>query len=396
MVCLVESASFNEYGHRLISVQRPGKSMTNYVQGITKIAPEYVEVSTLKRVSPKDSFKMSLGLGAVPADTLQKILHNQIKRGDSPFEYESIFSFYLRAEKYTEALAELDLIERKFPERKDRCEEFRRNVRQSQARQVIEEIKTRIENGQTAVARELGRVMSTDGVAPQSLAELQELMNEIDNSRTELDTVQASIVELVKRFQSGAAPKADSGLLGMFLAELEGELSTSNVSRLDSYFVQANDATQTDEQKVALAISGWIVGSNSATPNYATAKSMFAVRELIKSYMESGDEGERRTIARKLKEDFEAGRPELVAAMLAQMKPLEHESATAGYTGEKPIEFEIVIPGPKAKPDDLVFRVLVHLPIQYDPYRRYPLLITLPDRGLAVEDQLRHVHQPLH
>lgn len=379
---------FNEFGHRVIRVDTK-HGPKNFVQGITKITPEYVQLSSLKTDGPKTSLTMSIGTGAVPVETIRKLLHNQITNGNSPVEYQEIFGYFLRAQQFDEALKELDLIERRFPERKDQVNQDRARVRQSRARQVVREINRRIESNQTDLAKELaGAHMNKEGVAQNTLIELQDILSNIDAADAKVIEVREKVSELVQQYQGAGKPTDQQKMmLQQFLAELNSELSPSNVARLDSYLVQANDAAQTDEQKVALAISGWLRGSNNAVANFATTESMFTVRDLIRAYLSDGDAAKRKEIIKRLKE-LESGTPEIVASMLAQMKPIEHDKAIAGYTGEKPIEFNVVVPGTTARPADQSFRVLVHLPIEYDPYRRYPLMITLPNIGVSADNQL--------
>ena len=60
----------------------------------------------------------------------------------------------------------------------------------------------------------------------------------------------------------------------------------------------------------------------------------------------------------------------------------------SNYTGEHPLEFEISTKGTKAQNFEIQkFKFLVHLPPGYDPYRKYPCLLTLRDETSA-ETQL--------
>jgi len=388
---------FNEYGHRVINVATK-HGARNYVQGVTKITPRYVELSSLRKEKDKTSYGMSIGSGAVPVEVIRNLLRNQITRGDSPVEYEEIFTYFLQAEQYGEALKELDLIERRFPDRKEQVEKYRNLVRQAEARQVVQDIKLRISNGQTKLARELGGPqMNKDGVAQQVLLELQELMSGLEQEAQKVVDVQREVTELVKRYQQDPdtelTPDQET-MLGQFLAELESELTPSNVKRMDSYLVQAPDAAQKDQEKVALAISGWLMGSNNATPNFALAQSLFQVRSLVRSYLLNRDSTQRQAIIAAIKKTESGSNHNFIASILAQMMPPEHEAATAGYTGEVPIEFTVSVPGTQARPGLQKFRVLVHLPVEYDPYRRYPLLLTLPDIGMPVEKQLTLFNGP--
>ena len=395
---LFRAFPFNEFGHRAITADTGKKfGAKTFVQGITKITPSYIELSSLREDGPKTSLKMRIGNGAVPVDVIRNLLQNQITRSNSPVEYEAIVTYFLQAQQFGDALGELDLIERRFPDSKDRVERLRQRVIQSQARQIIREIQRRIDSGQTKVALELGGDnMNKEGVAPQNLVQLAEILKEVRATDKKVEDVRQKITDLIKRYRATPNNKItpeQETMLGRFLAELAGELSPSNVARLDSYLVQATDAAQKDQEKVALAISGWVLGSNNATPNFAIAQSLFRVRDLIVSYLKDADPASHQAILQQLK-NFDSSDPETIASILAQMKPPEHETALAGYTGEEPIAFEVTIPGTNARPATESFRVAVHLPIEYDPYRRYPLLITLPNAGQTAESQLSLFHGP--
>lgn len=383
---------FNEFGHRRISVSLPRKPAgRTYVQGISRINPRYIELSSLRKEKDKSALTMSIGQGAVPPEVIRTLLHNQIARSDSPIEYEEIFLYFQQAQQYPEALKELDLIERRFPDRKEQVKRNRQLIRQDQARQVIREMNTRVRNGQFELAKELGGPqMNKDGVAPNLLLELQDILDELNAADAKVVDVRKQVGELVKGYQGDPATKLTADqetMLGQFLAELETELRPSNVGRMDSYLVQAPDPAQKDQEKVALAISGWLMGSNNATPNFALAQSLFQVRALIYEYLRDGDPNQRKAILDAIKKTESGSNVNFVSSMLAQMIPPEH-GATEGYTGEKPIEFTVTVPGTSARPGDQNFKVLVHLPAEYDPYHRYPLMLTLPDIGVSVEQQL--------
>jgi len=383
---LVNASQFDEFGHRILTaVPGPRSPAYDYVQGITKISPRYVEVAALRGgpKAPKKSWKMSVGLGLVPPEVVRNLLHNQISDRENPVEHFAIVDFYLEAQQFQNAEAELKLIQQKFPGSADRVEDIRLKVRQSHARQILEEIKRRERNGQYELAREIAERMKqdTDGVARSTLEELRDVVRQIDARYQKIDDGLAKVTDLVKRFNADpnlTAPQ--QAMLKRFVEELKVELSPENVDRLAAFISNADDPVQEEQQKVATAISGWLLGSNNATANFGEAESMFEVRDLIQRYLRSADSRDRSLVVEALKK-FESGTPEFVARMLAQMKPLDHEQAINGYTGKEPIRFSVTVPGTKARPQDLEFPCSVHLPNEYDPYKKYPLLITLCDRN---------------
>ncbi len=383
---LVNTSQFDEFGHRILrAVPGPGEPAYDYVQGVTTISPRYVEVAALQGgpKAPKRSWKMSVGLGLVPPNVVRSLLQNQISDRENPVEHFGIVDFYLEAQQFQNAEAELKLIQQKFPGSADRVEDIRVKVRQSHARQILEEVKRRQRNGQYELAGEIAERMKqdTDGVADQTLKELETIIKEIDGRQLEIENSLAKVTEHVDRFNADpnlTAPQ--KAMLKRFIDELKVELSPENVRRLSAFNSNADDPAQEEQQKVATAISGWLLGSNNATANFGEAESMFEVRDLIYRYLRSANPQDRGLIVDALKK-FEAGTPEFVARMLAQMKPLDHDQAIDGYTGKEPIRFSVTVPGTKARPQDLEFPCSVHLPNEYDPYKKYPLLITLCDRN---------------
>ena len=63
------------------------------------------------------------------------------------------------------------------------------------------------------------------------------------------------------------------------------EVNEDAIGRLASFERLADDAALTPEQKVALAISGWLVGANQATDNFQMAVSLAHVRDNVRQYL---------------------------------------------------------------------------------------------------------------
>ena len=67
------------------------------------------------------------------------------------------------------------------------------------------------------------------------------------------------------------------------------ELNEDAIERLASFERLADDAAMTAEQKVALAISGWLVGANQATDNFQVAVSLAHVRDMVRQLSARAD-----------------------------------------------------------------------------------------------------------
>ena len=168
-------------------------------------------------------------------------------------------------------------------------------------------------------------------------------------------------------------------------------MSPANVDRLATYLRFANNPDKADLEKLALAISGWLVGSNVQLPNldnFPVVQSMYPVRDLVREYLTDADENRRREI-RELLRGFEAGEPEFLVEIIKSMKPTHppQEVVDNKYNGKQPVEFFVTVAGTRFDRTPKKFRCLAHLPPQYDPYRKYPCILTLRP-GIRLETQM--------
>lgn len=386
------ASPFTKEGHRILTVRNSKLGLAQFVQGITKITPRHVELEALvggASAAPK-SWNMNLAIGAVPSPVLRSVLENSIEDRKRLTPYLDIVDFFIQAGRFQEADNQLRRIQILFPDQKDRVEENRVRVRQEFAKQQLREIKLMLESGQTDLALLWMKFINRDGVEGETLADLDFQMEEIRKQQDETAKVKQLLKDLLGRLRAlpaGQLSDIQKKTLERFESEIDSDLNDSNRLRLDSFERLSQDVSQTDQQSIALAISGWTMGSNNAIDNWAIAQSLFQVRDLVREYLLSNETGRRKEILNQLKK-FESGTPAYIASLMAQMKPLKHDQL-GDYDGQAPIEFEVTVEGTKANPGVKKHRCLVHLPNQYSPYRRYRLMIALPGAS-SVEDHLTH------
>jgi pimeloyl-ACP methyl ester carboxylesterase len=192
------------------------------------------------------------------------------------------------------------------------------------------------------------------------------------------------------------------------------------------------------EQKISLALSGWLLGPGAATDNLSVSLSLAEIRDLAKQYLQTSESVVRQEILDKLISK-EGATPANMAKLLAHMKPpLEPpapaipqvpEAGNDGNDGKaaggkaadgkaaggkaaggkaaggkaagdvkagdakaadptatgNPGQFVIRIPGIAEQPE---FVYHVQVPPEYDPYRRYPCVVTLGNPSLAPDQQM--------
>jgi len=379
---------FNHKGHReFVMAWSPDDLI--FTQGITKVHPRYCEVKVLTGSSNPKNFQwvMNIGTNTVPTEVLKNVLRNEIRNVESPSDYLQIAELFLQANRFQDAREEIEFIKLKFPDLRDRLNEDLIRIRQVETRQIIREIRLRRDAGQHVTSHTLAKVLEKENLANEILAELAELESEYPQ---QLERLQGLVQQVNQVISEGV--EADDSLLKAakrLQQELETELNDANAPRLDAFSRMANDPLISTQEKLALLISGWMLGSNFATENTAVAAELFDLRDLVTQYLRSVRPNEREQILAQI-QSFETGNARQITALIQQMPPINPPVELENYNGAQPITFTVEVPRPVIDRDLAPYeiRCLVHLPTEYNPYRKYPLLLALPGNNHSADQYI--------
>jgi pimeloyl-ACP methyl ester carboxylesterase len=377
----VSITPFDEFGRRTYEMRSTDGPLV-VVQGITQITPLYTKVEGLMGVPRPIVWDMRIATSSIPRETLQRILSTAVKKEDLEGRLQ-IVRLYATSERYRDAGAELEKIVKDFPERED-LKQFTRQLRQLGARLILKEIQLRGEAGQHELARGLLSQFPTEGVSGETLAQVRELLDKYAAG----DQHRKHVLTQLQEFTASIADENGRRLAESFVKEIGEDLNEDTIKRLASFERLSDDAASTAEQKVALAMSGWLVGANQATDNFQLAVTLAHVRDLVLRWLREPNAEKRAVVATELV-DTEAATVERVAQILKLMKPpLEvPKDAERG-----PRMFELPVSGLPGESDS---RYVVQLPPEYDPLRHYPTIVTLADGAATPERMLDFWAGPL-
>ncbi|HEV7224322.1 MAG TPA: peptidase, partial [Pirellulales bacterium] len=284
---------------------------------------------------------------------------------------------FLQSERYQDALQELEQIRTDFPERKAQYEPTVRELKQAFARRALAEINVRAGAGQHMLAMRLLNGFPADGVAGETLKAVQQ---ELDEYRANFDQG----VEIQKLFDAQVALLNDNGLKAKIKPirdEMFKEMNLNSLDRLATYWQFRNDPQIPTEEKLALAISGWLIGGNDSLRKLPVALSLVETRALVQEYLAEPVKLNRHRILPQFAMQ-EAATPDLVAKLLRYMlPPLKTEEPPK----ETPGQYELEAPG---LPGDAPLKYYVQLPPEYDPHRLYPTIVTLHGAGTTPQHQV--------
>lgn len=369
---ILRAQPFDEYGRRIVTMMT-GRGPVDIIQGITELTPRWAKVEGISHV-----WDMRLATSTIPQETLAKILAKQIDP-KNPEHRKRVARFYLQSERYEEAIKELESLLAEHPEDQSLRQQLEgtiRDLRQLAARRLLEELKMRRQAGQHQLVLRLLKKFPSEGVAGEILQEVRELVEEYEKQHAQ----QEEVLQLLERFLSEVKEEKYRQRLDPALKEIRTELNFDTLGRMAPFRQLAGDASLRPEEKLALAVSGWIMGSQGATPRLPIALSACEVRDLVHQYLLAESKPERNRILEALTRQ-EGATPERVARLLASMKPPAEANSVEGKIGYYALEVT-------GLPQEPPVRYYVQLPPEYNPYRRYPTIVTLRGAATTPEQQV--------
>jgi predicted esterase len=405
---------WDEFGRRIFTMST-SEGPVNIVQGITEITPTYTKVSALQG-SGNYFWEMSIATSSIPADALSKILQRCINPKNSD-ERLKIVLLYIQSERIQDARTELGGVIKDFPGLAA-LPPVQKELTQMAAQRLIKEVELRRDAGQPLLAIAMLDKFPSEGVAGDTLLRVREMLASFKDLELQGQQVGQALdqqLALIKdeRLQKDLAPA---------IAEIKSELNIYNLPRMADFIRLSTDPTMEPDDKLSLAIGGWLLGPNNGVETLGISRSMFEVRTLVLQYLRTKRKPERDAILEKLA-SFEGATPQNLARLIAHMRPplepapAEDAAVNPGDVKEilGPAKGEAAEPEQSAKPEgeeaprmivgatttpglykmmvaglpedpELVY--WVQTPPEYSPYRRYPCIVTLNGGGTSPVQQI--------
>ena len=367
-----ESARWDNFGRRTIEI-RTDKGVAGIIQGITRITPEFYRVQTLRN-GRRILIDQRYATSTLSAEYISNLLNNAIDSKNLDRRLD-IYQFFLEAERYAAAENELGKIAADFPDRDWKRQTV--GIRNLKATRGLREISQRYNAGQHKLAKRILEQFPEKDVAGATLIEVREILQKYEDVADRVATVKTGLERELGKIKN----KKTAAELKPLVTEITSEVNAYTLDRLGSFIQLEKDVGLEPEKKIALAFSGWIVGATEAIDNLPISRSLFHVRDLVEAFLRSEALSDRRNILAQIRSQ-EAGQMKWVAAILYHMlPPLDLPQTLDNTPGFHQIEAEIGN-GQQNVP------YLIQLPPEYDPYRRYPTIVTLHGKDTSPGHQI--------
>jgi len=357
-------------------------------QRITYLTPHFTVVESQRHLWQSMYLTRELG-----PDVVRQLLYShpdlREKVGQvDPLKRMRIFRFLLQAGWYNAAELELEQLLKDAPAEKERVESARQVLRRQRSQEMLDDL----ENGQKAgrhlwVQKQLAHFPEA-WAADKALVQLRTLKSKYEAAEEAVTTAR----RLLKELPEQVSPASQKTLFAEAAAAIQAELNLDNYERLETFVKLAKQAerdrkesrpvTQTPADLLALAVSGWLLGSSSAEAKAETGIRLWNARKFVQEYQKTASANARATMLAH----FEKNRTDAIpfdelAQLLRFLPPVEPEPKLS--TDLMPLTTRL--PGlHRGKGVDYVLQ----LPKEYHHSRSYPVLVVLHGVGQKPADAL--------
>jgi hypothetical protein len=359
---LKDVTPFNVDGRRQITLNF-ARGPVVIDQGIFEIGPKFMRVSALKY-----DWEFGVATRSIPPAAVDSMIR-KVTDQTKPEDRFAIVRFFLQAELYLQALAELGAIANDFPDLEARVDEFTIQAQQQLAQKLLDELNDRRSNGQHFLAWSKAKQFPVEGMSAAILRQVRSVLTDYD---TAIDDGEKAIA-LLGELQGEIKDEAIRIRLEAMRSEVAEKLNYETLPRLRPFLQQADDSTRPPAEKLALAYSGWVSGDASAIDSLPLAMNLWQARFEMLRYIRSTDAAERTQILADLL-GLEGVGAESVLELIPFLPPLiSTPEVKAGHATE--IEVNKSMAGVPPSAPAVKYHVL--LPTEYSPDHTYPLVMAL-------------------
>ena len=360
----VRSGPWSKYGRRTVTVAGIPKGV---VQGITKITPHYVMVEALSR-----KWKFGLAITSFTPQQLDTFISTKIDP-NSLVDRKAVVQFFIQAGMYPMASRKLDAMIKDFPAFRAKAKAVRLELRQLTAKQIINELQRRQKAGQHQLVYRSCTSFPKKDITAAVLTEILDVKRKYDEAAKKMDRVRMLTMDLESLQKDDTVRNA----IKPMRSEISSQLNYDSLPRLDSFLKFAADDIPSSE-KLALAYSGWILGSGNAIDKLDLTIKLWEARFLVMEYLRTENPTRKAELLSKI-EKLEGVGPQHIGWMIPQLPPLIE---TPDVKPGKPATLKVA--GRDGKP---AIRYAVMLPPEYKPTRSYPMIVALrpEERSILTE-----------
>ena len=281
----------------------------------------------------------------------------------------------LDAEKYIAARALIEDITTEFPDLKQQADRLIQDWNDAVGQRVVDELGVLMESGKHHAARKYARQWPEENLAAVVQVRANAINRQLEEDARRVKNITLSIGSTLKEIEDPNGYRDAKGVWD----ELNREINPNTLARFGPFELFSLDDSTRAESRLALAVTGWMLGAENAFDDFIEAVGLVKIRHLLVDYLLTTTEetAERIRIVESIRQQ-EGFSIERVAQLL------EH------LPSANPIGIENALTPTVVEVDETTSSAgcLVQLPAEYSGLRRYPLLVAFPRGGQSASDTI--------
>ncbi len=399
---------FNADARRTLDIKYDRFPSEQIIQVPTIMTPKLIRLDSIKYqwrevLDPKD-----LGY-----PTVRKLLlsHPDIKDGwlpvVEPLKRMIVAQFFKEMGWHDKAKLELKQLKLDAPwawskAASEKYDELLAQVEEAETAWVLGEVELALAGGQYQAASQFLMGFQPKNANLRDITRLADLKAKVQEVQPKYEQIKAALQEIIEIESGGRERNVLLGLAGSAFAPIipakqlppvmEGllrgaesvmnELHPDTIERVNSFREIAAQKETSNEKKLAIAVSGWLLGKNGSTPLPQEAYRLWLAREMISDYIRLSIGNERTGVLKRYLASKEAVSTDVLAQIVTNLPPIDPQNNT-NMKGKKvnPREsgatdtFKIET-GPVPE-DEGGMTYYVRLPREYHVGRSYPVVLAL-------------------
>ena len=340
--------------------------------GIVSVNELYAEVRSLTH-----RWNYAISFDAIPADKLVSILEHEPTFKTNAYRRLEVIRMLIRGKRILQAGEVLNSMKRDFPQLTAELAENQQSIREELARQIATGIEKRSVAGQHRTAAEYARRYPQENLTPETLVRVGQLTKHYDDIDRRIASIRLALPEL--------AGTLDDAMLRTQAQQaartVVDQLDADTIDRFAAYELIADAADLPPVNKLAMAMSGWLMGAEHSIQNLPEAMSLIEGKLLVSDFLTTDEDEveERRSLVDRLikLEGMSANRVAAIVRNVASPLPIAVAFETEGTIGR------FVIPATEDSAGAIGF-----VPPEYHESRQYTLVIAFPGEFATQENYL--------
>lgn len=378
---------FNSEGIAEGKLYRVNGKVEDIQAGIISINELYAEVLCLTH-----DWTYAIAFDAIPRESLTGIL-KKVTNFDTEADVRlNLVRMLIKGNRLPEAKTLFKEVKVDFPELAAR-HEYQKQIDEQIAGQITAVLEERRDVGQHQLAANFARIHPKDDLTPETIVRVNQLIRFYTDTNRRIERVQAALPALVAEIDD-AKLREPSVLIHRLIA---GQIDADTIDRFAAFELIADSAENADpadadaaaneddpasaEEQLALAFSGWLMGTDGTVKNLRDVISLYDAREHILDYLNTdpSEDSVRQSLADRISK-MEGVGIERVAAIvrhLPAIQPPQLESSGEDSGGKF-----VINAGTDSWP------MVGIAPPEYHETRQYPVVIVFHGRFDTAEKSL--------